>query len=170
MNNNTLVSLAYIKTNDNPLEVFCNYILYCLVKAPDSILRLDELTIKIQDNFGINLPIHMINTCARILRNQKKISVSAEGYRACVSDFDSDVVDEKLKRLHEQEEVIIEAIREFVKNRYKRTWTKEETKDYLSRFMNEEGHASELFLMEEVKPIDNKVSSSWYIGCSSVNK
>ena len=31
-NQNSLISLAYIKVSDNPLRVFCNYILYLLMK------------------------------------------------------------------------------------------------------------------------------------------
>ena len=40
---NTLIALAYVKETENPLEVFGNYILICLLKAPEKKLRHDEL-------------------------------------------------------------------------------------------------------------------------------
>ena len=67
-NPNTLVSLAYIKTNSNPLSVFCNYVLYLLLTAPDQSLRSDELKQKLADRFGLNMPQQMINNCIRILK------------------------------------------------------------------------------------------------------
>lgn len=42
-NQNSLISLAYIKVSDNPLRVFCNYILYLLMKEPGHAMRADLL-------------------------------------------------------------------------------------------------------------------------------
>ena len=59
-NPNTLVSLAYIKTNKNPLHVFCNYVLYVLITAPNQSLRMDEIRDKLYSEFGLNMPLQMI--------------------------------------------------------------------------------------------------------------
>lgn len=46
---NSLISLAYLKANDNPLHVFCQYIRYLLLKSPNQQLRADELKIEKTD-------------------------------------------------------------------------------------------------------------------------
>ena len=41
-NQNSLISLAYIKVSENPLRVFCNYILYSLIKEPGKETKIFE--------------------------------------------------------------------------------------------------------------------------------
>ena len=62
-NQNSLISLAYIKVSDNPLRVFCNYILFLLMKEPKKELRADILKEKLllfntslKKDFGIAAP------------------------------------------------------------------------------------------------------------------
>lgn len=50
-NMNSLISLAYLKANDNPLHVFCQYIRYLLLKSPSHQLRADELKNGLQNEF-----------------------------------------------------------------------------------------------------------------------
>lgn len=76
---NTLIALAYVRETDNPLEVFCNYILICLLEAPERKLRHDELCEKVEEKFGIKIPHHMMKMCCRILGKTKKISKLAQG-------------------------------------------------------------------------------------------
>ena len=66
-NQNSLISLAYIKVSDNPLRVFCNYILYLLMKEPGKELRADILKDKLLQEFGLSMPQQLINNCVRIL-------------------------------------------------------------------------------------------------------
>ena len=78
-NNNTLLALAYIRESNNPLQVFCNLILYCLSCAPDQKLRHDELKSKMIDVFGLNIPNHVIDSCARFLLNDRSIKKHPDG-------------------------------------------------------------------------------------------
>ena len=85
-NPNTLVSLAYIKTNKNPLHVFCNYVLYVLITAPNQSLRMDEIRDKLYSEFGLNMPLQMIQSCTRILRKSGELITLPDGGGYSIKD------------------------------------------------------------------------------------
>lgn len=163
-NKNALVALAYIKTNDNPLEVFCNYILYVLLSAPNNELRADELYDKVLEKFGLDMPQQMINVCTRILKKRNDILYlrNGAGYKAINSTFDIAAFDTNFLRLHEQEDRVINAILNYVNTQYKQSWSFEDTKNKLSTFLVKEGNAAKLFLHEDITT-DSIVSPDWYI-------
>ena len=164
-NPNTLVSLAYIKTNSNPLSVFCNYVLYLLLTAPDQSLRSDELKQKLADRFGLNMPQQMINNCIRILkRGGDVIQLPAgAGYSIGTTNFNADTFEKNLLRLQEQEIAVLQSIVAFVYDTYKINWSVDDAKNYLSAFLDEEGNGARLFLYESAQTDSKKVSPSWYI-------
>ena len=53
-NQNSLISLAYIKVSDNPLHIFCHYILYILLQEPTHELRTDILKERLSE-ISINI-------------------------------------------------------------------------------------------------------------------
>lgn len=164
-NNNSLIALAYIKSNDNPLEVFCNYILYALTKSPNKCLRVDELKEKVLEYFGLLMPQQMITVCTRILNKNKKIKYLDNGAGYCAT-HEEDIVktfDSNFCKLAEQEKYLINELRVFVKTTYGQDWDYENTKLHLSYFLNEQGNASNIFLDENLDSY-NKISPSWYIG------
>lgn len=165
-NPNTLVSLAYIKSNKNPLAVFCNYILYLLLTAPNQSLRADELKAKLAEKFGLLMPQQMINSCVRILKKDREINSfpNGGGYVIGSTQFDVSAFESNLKRLQEQEEVVLNSIIEFVFQNYKVNWSKEDARKYLSAFLADEGNGARLFLYEEIETDPRSVSPSWYIG------
>ena len=152
-NPNTLVSLAYIKTNSNPLSVFCNYVLYLLLTAPDQSLRSDELKQKLADRFGLNMPQQMINNCIRILkRGGDVIQLPAgAGYSIGTTNFNADTFEKNLLRLQEQEIAVLQSIVAFVYDTYKINWSVDDAKNYLSAFLDEEGNGARLFLYESAQ-------------------
>ena len=164
-NPNTLVSLAYIKTNTNPLSVFCNYVLYLLSVSPDQSLRADDLKRKLAERFGLDMPYQMINNCIRILKKSGEINQlpNGAGYSIGKTQFNTDVFEQEMLRLHEQEEFVLKSIGDFVASHYKLSWTTETAKNYLSAFLDEEGNGARLFLYEEIPANNKKVSPSWYI-------
>lgn len=165
-NPNTLVSLAYIKANNNPLGVFCNYILYLLLIAPNQSLRADELISRLSERFGLNMPQQMINNCVHILKKSGEVKQlpNGGGYSVGTTKFDTTAFDNNMRRLHEQEMAVLKSIVDFVSSKYKTNWTTESAKNYLSLFLDEEGNGARLFLYEEVQVDDKQVSPSWYIG------
>ena len=91
-NRNALISLAYIETSDNPLQVFCNFILYLLLKAPEQTLRADILKDCLQDEFGISMPQQIINNCVRLMEKRGEVAKlpHGAGYKIEKTSFDID--------------------------------------------------------------------------------
>ena len=167
MNNpNTLAALAYIKVNDNPLLVFCNYILDALITAPDRALRNDELLAKLQEKFGLDMKQSMINNCISILKKKGEVVYlpRGAGYTIGETDFDVDGFEDNMHRLHTQEDAVIASLIQFVRERYNISWNSGEAKGYLSFFLNEMGNAASLFMDEEIETENSGIRGSWYIG------
>lgn len=165
-NDNLLVALAYIKINDNPLEVFCNYILYVLMKKEKHELRIDEVREAVDKKFGMMLPMQMVKVCARILKKNNKVEFldSGKGFRGICSDFDVDKIDERFRRLHEQENKLLTSMIEFIKQEYSVNWNVDDSKKYISKFLNDCGNGAKLFLNGELEINEEKVLPNWYIG------
>ena len=165
-NQNSLISLAYIKVSDNPLRVFCNYILYLLMKEPGKELRADILKDKLLQEFGLSMPQQLINNCVRILEKQGEVIRLAHGagYRVGDTNFDIDAFERIRMQLHEHEEVLLKSLIDFVAERYNITWSKENARQHLSYFLDKEGYGAQIFLQKNLEIEGGKVSPSLYIG------
>lgn len=165
-NQNSLISLAYIKVSDNPLRVFCNYILFLLMKEPKKELRADILKEKLLREFGLCMPQQLINNCVRILEKQGEVIRLAHGAGYCVgnTNFDIDAFERIRIQLHEHEEVLLKSLIEFVVDRYNVTWSKENARQHLSYFLDKEGYGAQIFLQKNLEIEGRKVSPSLYIG------
>lgn len=165
-NQNSLISLAYIKVSDNPLRVFCNYILYLLMKESEKELRADVLRDRLLQEFGLSIPQQLINNCIRILEKQGEVIRLAHGagYRVGNTDFDIDAFERIRMQLHEHEEVLLQSLIDFVAERYKKKWSKEEARQHLSYFLDKEGYGAQIFLQKRLEIEGRRVSPSLYIG------
>lgn len=165
-NQNSLISLAYIKVSDNPLRVFCNYILYLLLKEPEQKLRADLLKDRLRQEFGLNMPQQMINNCIRVLQKQGEVMQLEHGAGYCVTEtkFDIDGFERTRRLLHEHEEALLQSLVAFVKEKYKKKWAKADARQYLSHFLDKEGYGAQLFLQKRLEIEDGKISPSLYIG------
>ena len=165
-NQNSLISLAYIKASENPLRVFCHYILYLLLKEPTQSLRADILKEKLFHEFGINMPQQLINNCIRLLEKQREVIrlPHGAGYGISETKFDIDAFEKTRHQLHEHEEVLLQSLVEFVSEKYKKTWTKDEAREHLSYFLDKEGYGAQLFLQKKLEIEGDRVSPSLYIG------
>lgn len=163
---NSLVSLAYIETSKNPLQVFCNFILYLLLKAPNQTLRADEIKDQLQSDFGISMPHQIISNCTRILeRKQEVIRLPrAAGYKIGDTSFDLDSFENTRQRFAEHENKLLNSLVEFVSPQYKQKWSEEEAKKYLSNFLDTEGYGTQLFLKKKLELEQHYISPSFYIG------
>lgn len=163
---NSLISLAYIETNKNPLQVFCNFILYLLLKAPNQTLRSDEIKDQLQSDFGMSMPHQIISNCTRILeRNQEVVRLPrAAGYKIGNTSFDIDSFENTRQRFAEHENKLLNSLVEFVSSQYKQKWNEEEAKKYLSNFLDTEGYGTQLFLKKKLELEQHYISPSFYIG------
>lgn len=165
-NQNSLISLAYIKISDNPLHVFCHYILYVLLKEPAKELRADILKDRLFAKFGLNMPQQLINNCVRLLEQRGEVVrlPHGAGYRVSETNFDLDVFENTIQKLQEHENTVLESLTAFVNQKYRKVWTKEEARNYLSAFLGKEGYGAQLFLQKELKIEGKQASPSVYIG------
>lgn len=170
-NSNTLVSLAYIKTNRNPLSVFCIYIIYLLLKSPNGSLRLDELKQELETYFGLRMPQQMMNNCIRILRRDGEVILlpAGAGYSIGKTSFDLNTFENNLSRLQEQENDVVKFIIDFIYKTYGITWKSDDAKNHLSAFLDEEGNGSRLFLYKTIPTDSKKILPSWYISRYVIN-
>lgn len=164
---NTLIALAYVKETDNPLEVFCNYILICLLESSERKLRHDELCEKIEDKFGIQIPHHMMKMCCRILEKRKEISKlpKGAGYFAQDTEFDLKTYEEKRERLAQKEKSLVNGLLSFTED-YSLIWTYEKARDSLIEFLLTRGNAVKIFSKQKVEEIERekRVPDEWYVG------
>lgn len=164
---NTLIALAYVRETDNPLEVFCNYILICLLEAPERKLRHDELCEKIEEKFGIKIPHHMMKMCCRILGKTKKISKLAQGagYLAQDTEFDLKTFEYKRERLAQKERLLVNGLISLTED-YGLAWTYEKARNYLMDFLLTRGNAVKIFSQQKIEEIEKEkhVSAEWYVG------
>ena len=165
-NQNSLISLAYIKASDNPLRVFCHYVLYLLLKEPTKSLRADILKDRLLQEFGINMPQQLINNCIRLLEKQGEVTrlPYGAGYKVVKTTFDIDLFEKNRQQLHEHEDALLVSLIEFMSRKYKKKWTKDEAREYLSYFLDKEGYGAQLFLQKKLEIEGGRASSSLYIG------
>ena len=163
---NTLVALAYVKETENPMEVFCNYVVICLLKSPDKKLRHDELCTSIEDLFGIKMPQHMIKMFCKILEKQKRIIrlPQGAGYECRDEEFDLNAYEEKKTQLIQKEWVLTNGLLNLAED-YNLSWTYDEAKNYLTDFLIVRENAVKLFSPKQIEEIErnNYVPNEWYV-------
>jgi hypothetical protein len=164
---NTLAALAYIKENENPFVVFCNYILYTLALSTENPLRYDEITERISSEFSLRLPPQIMKTCIRILKNDKKIAVlpRGAGYSAEKDSFDLSGFSAKREIYRRDEESLIRRLMDFVKG-FQQTWEYGEAREYLTDFLLVRQNAAKLFVEGTVSTVekDKHIFPMWYVG------
>lgn len=141
------------KGSNNPLHIFCHYILYILLQEPTHELRADILKERLLAKFGLNMPQQLINNCIRLLEQRAEVMrlPHGAGYRISQTDFDLDCFENTIQKLQEHENAVLESLADFVNQKYRKRWTKEEARSYLSAFLGKEGYGAQLFLQKELK-------------------
>ncbi len=164
-NQNALAALAYIKTCDNPIEIFCNYTKYALSLTPDKSLCADDIHKKIYDKFGLDMSYQMITMALKILKKKKAVEYiqDKKSYRIIDNSFDLKKFDETFKRLHTQEKQVVDFLIKYINDEYSESWSYDEASRNLSYFLREQGNGTKLFI-DEKPSYENKLSPSWYIG------
>ena len=166
-NENALIALAYIKENDNPIQVFCNYVVICLIKSNDGKLRYDELSCEIEKFTGLKMSIHMIKMCCSILKKEHKIQKLPNGAGYELIDFSYNInnFETQSNILQIKEKEVINQLIEYVKN-FNLDWDYDLARTYLTDFLLNKGNAATIFSYNQIKPItsENKIKPEWYIG------
>lgn len=166
-NENSLIALAYIKENDNPLVVFCNYILVCLYETHNHQLRHDEVSEKIAEIFGLQMPHHMVKMCCKMLENEKKIVRLPQGAGYELKDFSFDLkaFEARKSDLKGKERLLINGLLTYAED-YNQNWSDAQARDYLTNFLVDRGNAVAIFSENPIETIekDKHVPPQWYVG------
>lgn len=167
-NENALIALAYIKESDNPLQVFCNYVIISLMEARDYTLRYDELQTKIGEISGLKMSPHMLKMCCSILKKEKKISKIPNGAGFKLLDYSFNIKDYQTQKalLQHKETCVVNDMISYVK-KYNISWDYDSARKYLTDFLLSEGNAVSIFAGYYIQPIiqkEKKISSKWYVG------
>ena len=170
-NKNALIALAYIKENENPFIVFCNYIIYCLQKSDNKQAKHDELSKMIESEFGLIMSEHMIKECVRLLRRKGTINrlEDGSGYELLDLEFDIYKFYEEKNLLEEKERILINELITYVKEIFKKDWDYEQAREYLTEFLVIKEHGVDIFSdrkieISAIKPSDNSLSEEFFVG------
>ena len=167
-NESTLLALAYIKESENPLQVFCNLILYCLNISPQLQLRHDELKDKMIEQFGLTIPNHIINSCIRYLLKQKAIEKldNGAGYILIESKFDIKQFEAQKEIISYNENLLIDDLIEYVLNKFDLTWDRELAHKNLSDLVLNEKTATDIVdntFNDEASEKAKHIHPTWYV-------
>ena len=163
-NPNTLIALAYIRVEKNPLCVFCNYICYCMKNIDKKYIAPLEILEAVKKEFGINMSTHMLRECVRILKKSHRITFENATYSLINVGFDIDKYEAEKIQLKEREQSLLTNLVAFVAE-YKQIWTIDQAKDYLGNYLLRDGTAINLFTNGSAQVLSQSktIAPSWYI-------
>jgi hypothetical protein len=165
-NRNSLIALAYIRDNENPMKPLCNHIMYCMSVAPEVILSENLIAERVANEFGMQMTLHLIRICMRILHGEKKIKKepNGTGYSLLDKSFDLHSFDEQRQIFRDKEETLVNGLIEYVKD-MQLYWTYTEARDHLASFLIDKDNAARLFIDEDIETVDRKpqIRPAWYV-------
>jgi hypothetical protein len=165
-NKNSLIALAYLKENDNPLLVFCTYILYSLEVSSAKSLTYNTMCENISSEFGLNLPMQIIRVCIRILKKQNKIKSlpGGNGFKIEDGSFNLKEFNNKRESFREKEICLINKLQKYVLS-FNQNWDYDQSKKYLTDFLLTNQNAAKLFTDGSVyNKNNNYISPNYYVG------
>ena len=164
---NKLISLAYIQTTNNPIQVFCEYIVICLSESTGGILDSDGLIQRVSDKFGIDMSANMIKMCTRYLKKDNIIRINNRhffelvGKQTLNSEFER-----RRKELDHSEKMLINDLLTYLKKLYNIEWDYEEARENLIEYLMKDGNTAFIFSNKKIRENGNtkRLHPDWYIG------
>lgn len=165
---NSFIAYAYLKVNEKPYSVLCNYICYAIQKTGYEVVSAEQIISKVQEEFGVEVSNLLLQTCLRILEKDARlyISRSTHGIKLLKLGFDIERFERERTTLKQQECALIQHIIEYSQNLgVVPTWTEKETREHLNRFFITDNFSLNLALTGEMSTSKaNRLSPEWYIG------
>ncbi len=164
---NKLISLAYIQTANNPIQVFCEYIAICLSEAPGGELDSDGLIRRIADKFGIEMSANMIKMCTDYLKRNSIIRINKRHSFELVDKLSlNSEFERKCKELDQSERILINDLVTFLKKSYNKEWDYEEARENLIDYLMKDGNTAFIFSNKRIRENEKqrKLHPDWYIG------
>jgi len=114
---------------------------YVLKWPVDRIPLLKDVRNEIDRRFGLQLPLHFISTCAKIMENNGTVEIMAngEGYRLIKNNFTIEAFDSQYLVFKTKEKALLNNLIEYVSDYSSQVWEEEEARAKLASYLIKNG-------------------------------
>ena len=164
-NNNSFIALSFIRETENPYELFCKYIEYCLSKEKNNSLTYDKLLLSFKNNSGLNIPNYIFSHCLKIMFSSRSIikTNNETSYKLVKKSIDINEFENQRKILDNQNLNLINNLIEFVSNEFNKKWDYTKAQNRFSNFLLAGDNAYSIFIDINTLPSYDKYSDEWII-------
>ena len=164
-NNNSFIALSFIRETENPYELFCKYIEYCLSKEKNNSLTYDKLILSFKNNSGLNIPNYIFSHCLKIMFSNKSIiKTNNDAYYTLIKkSIDVTEFETRKKILENQNLTLINNLIEFVNNDFNKKWDYAKAQNRFSNFLLAGDNAYSIFVEQSNDCSYDKSSDEWII-------
>lgn len=175
-NQNALIAMAQVAQNaNNPYDVFCEYIKYCVFSNVSDVMTLSEIRDAIGKEFGLFMPHNVLIKCLSYIQDAGTIILEDHKIKR-MGAFDTVSFDRERETYRTTEFAVIHDLMQYA-SKYGREWTTEYARELLIKALDRNGLAYDIFLhetgsatgsyhptvnegeMEEVLPDDEEIES-----------
>lgn len=163
-NRNSLIALSFLREVENPYEIFCNYIEYCLLSFKGHMASYEKLLDSFKNNSGLNIPNYIFSHCLKIMFSKKAIEKRNNGtmYYLINQTLDLSKFKTKTKILERQEQDLLSDLVSFVKE-YNKSWTIKEAKNYLCDLLLADDNVYSIFNEEKPHKNFDESTNEWLV-------
>lgn len=172
MNDNAIAALVFLRETENPYDVFCKYITYCL--DFNKCTTYDELDSRIRNTFGLNLPFSLCQKCMEILASDGTVERIQEnhflkGYKLIVDSCNKDDVLKNINIAKEKEKALLDDMVQYINQTYNKQWDINFARKELIRYLNYNDAAISMFLCDNIILDDTDIELGDNISLDDVN-
>lgn len=165
MNENAIAALVFLRETENPYDVFCRYIVYCLKQ--NDVVSFEKLTESVKRECGLHLPFQLYKKCFNILEKDNTIEISRKkntvvGYKLLKTNFNKELFKEQFDSAKQKEKEFLIDMVSFLKDKYNREWTISDARQNLIKYLNYSNTVvTSIFLNDDIFEIqDSSIENS----------
>lgn len=164
----SLATFAYIRCNNNQLDVFCTYLQYCFSKLRKPIFNIEELLNSLEQCFSLRMPNTLCESCLNLLSRQGIVEFTDKTIKVLKYEIDPVEFDARIDTLLKEERAIVNALISYALEQG-RPFTYDEARHALASFLIRDNKALDIFLddtsdLASTSATDLAVSDSTYVG------
>ena len=106
----SLATFAYIRCNNNQLDVFCTYLQYCFSKLRKPIFNIEELLNSLEQCFSLRMPNTLCESCLNLLSRQGIVEFTDKTIKVLKYEIDPVEFDARIDTLLKEERAIVNAL------------------------------------------------------------
>ncbi len=164
-NNNSFIALSFIRETENPYELFCKYIEYCLSKEKHYALTYDKLLLSFKNNSGLNIPNYIFSHCLKIMFSTKSIIKTNNDtlYKLVKKNININEFEARKKILATQNLNLINNLIEYIFDEFSQKWDYNKAQNRLANFLSSGDNAYSIFINSDILSSYDKHSDEWII-------